>query len=99
VEVVSPTHVEFGPDLIVGYGRTFRGSWQTALGGVPRSVLEENTDAWLGDHCINPDDVPGVLLSNRVLRAATPGLKDLTVTILGLFGAGPGAGMSGRSVF
>jgi predicted AlkP superfamily phosphohydrolase/phosphomutase len=99
VEVVSPTHVELGPDMIVGYGRTFRGSWQTALGGVPRSILEENTDAWLGDHCINPDDVPGVLLSNRALRAATPGLKDLTVTILGLFGAGPGAGMSGRSVF
>ena len=99
VEVVSPTHAEFGPDMIVGYGRTFRGSWQTALGGVPRSMLEENTDAWLGDHCINPDDVPGVLLSNRALRAATPGLKDLTVTILGLFGAGPGAGMSGRSVF
>jgi hypothetical protein len=90
--------------MIVGYGRTYRGSWQTALGSVPSSTLEDNTDAWLADHCINPDDVPGVLLSNRALRAADPalaepGLKDLTVTILGLFGAGPGAGMSGRSVF
>jgi len=99
VEKVSPTHGEFGPDLIVGYGRAYRGSWQTALGSVPNSTLEDNTDAWLADHCINPDDVPGVLLSNRVLRAGDPGLKDLTVTILGLFGAGPGAGMSGRSVF
>ena len=63
------------------------------------SVLEDNTDPWLADHCINPDDVPGVLLSNRALRAADPALKDLTVTILGLFGAAPGAGMSGRSVF
>jgi hypothetical protein len=26
-------------------------------------------------------------------------LKDLTVTILGLFGAGPGAGMDGKIVF
>jgi predicted AlkP superfamily phosphohydrolase/phosphomutase len=99
VEKVSPTHGEFGPDLIVGYSRAYRGSWQTALGSVPNSTLEDNTDAWLADHCINPDDVPGVLLSNRVLRAGDPGLKDLTVTILGLFGAGPGAGMSGRSVF
>jgi predicted AlkP superfamily phosphohydrolase/phosphomutase len=99
VEVLSPTHAELGPDMIVGYGRTYRGSWQTALGAVPPGILEDNTDAWIGDHCINPDDVPGVLLSNRALRAGSPGLKDLTVTILGLFGAHPAAGMSGRSVF
>jgi predicted AlkP superfamily phosphohydrolase/phosphomutase len=99
VEVLSPTHAEQGPDMIVGYARAYRGSWQTALGATSPGVLEDNTDAWIGDHCINPDDVPGVLLSNRALRAASPQLKDLTVTILGLFGAGPGAGMSGRSVF
>ena len=85
--------------MIVGYARSYRGSWQTALGAIPASVLEDNTDAWLGDHCINPDDVPGVLLSNRTLRAGSPELKDLTVTILRLFGADPGTGMSGRSVF
>jgi predicted AlkP superfamily phosphohydrolase/phosphomutase len=99
VEVLSPTHAEFGPDMIVGYSRAYRGSWQTALGAVPRGVLEDNTDAWIGDHCINPVDVPGVLLSNRTLRAGSPELKDVTVAILGLFGAGPGVGMSGRSVF
>jgi predicted AlkP superfamily phosphohydrolase/phosphomutase len=99
VEVLSPTHAELGPDMIVGYGRTYRGSWQTALGSTPASVLDDNTDAWIADHCINPDDVPGVLLSNRPLRVASPGLKDITVTILNLFGAGPAAGMSGRSVF
>jgi hypothetical protein len=43
--------------------------------------------------------VPGVLLSNRTLHAANPGLKDITVTILGLFGINPGTGMTGRSVF
>jgi predicted AlkP superfamily phosphohydrolase/phosphomutase len=99
VEVVSPTHAELGPDMIVGYARTYRGSWQTALGSAPTSVIEDNTDAWIGDHCINPDGVPGVLLSNRALHAANPGLKDITVTILGLFGASPGTGMTGRSVF
>ena len=30
VEVVSATHAELGPDLIAGYGRAYRGSWQTA---------------------------------------------------------------------
>jgi predicted AlkP superfamily phosphohydrolase/phosphomutase len=99
VEVVSPTHAELGPDMIVGYARTYRGSWQTALGAAPPSVIEDNTDAWIGDHCINPDDVPGVLLSNRTLYATNPGLKDITVTILSLFGANPGTGMTGKSVF
>ena len=99
VEVVSSTQAELGPDMIVGYARTYRGSWQTALGATPSSVIEDNNDAWIGDHCINPDDVPGVLLSNRTLHAANPGLKDMTVTILSLFGANAGSGMTGRSVF
>ncbi len=98
VESVTATHADAGPEMIVGYGRSYRASWQTALGAVPSSVLEDNTDAWIGDHCINPDDVPGVLLSNRPLRVEGPELKDLTVTILGLFGAPPTTGMTGRSV-
>jgi hypothetical protein len=85
--------------MIVGYARGYRGSWQTALGAVPESVLEDNTDSWIGDHCINAADVPGVLLSNRTIRADHPTLKDLTVTILRLFGAAPGAGMDGKPVF
>jgi predicted AlkP superfamily phosphohydrolase/phosphomutase len=99
VETVSTPHAEPGPDMIVGYARGYRASWQTALGAVPQSVLEDNTDAWIGDHCINADDVPGVLLSNRTIRADHPTLKDLTVTILGLFGASPGPGMNGKTVF
>ena len=99
VEAVSETHAELGPDMIVGYGRGYRASWQTALGGVPPSLLDDNTDAWIGDHCINHADVPGVLLSNRKIRAENPALKDVTVTILKLFGAPPGAGMNGKSVF
>ncbi|MFN7995027.1 MAG: alkaline phosphatase family protein [Bryobacteraceae bacterium] len=98
VEVVSTPHAAAGPDMIVGYARGYRASWQTALGGITPALLEDNTDAWIGDHCINAADVPGVLFSNRRIRADTPVLKDITVTILGLFGAGPGAGMHGKSV-
>jgi predicted AlkP superfamily phosphohydrolase/phosphomutase len=99
VETLPASGAESGPDMIVGYARGYRGSWQTALGAVPESVLEDNTDAWIGDHCINADDVPGVLLSNRTIRADHPTLKDLPVTILQLFGAKPGAGMDGKTVF
>ena len=99
VETASASHTALGPDLIAGYSRGYRGSWQTALGGVPPTVIEDNTDAWIGDHCINADDVPGVLFSNRPIRAGSPGLKDVTVTILTLFGAEPGTGMTGKPVF
>ena len=99
VETLPASGAESGPDMIVGYARGYRGSWQTALGAVPESVLEDNTDAWIGDHCINADDVPGVLLSNRTIRADHPTLKDLPVTILQLFDAKPGAGMDGKTVF
>jgi predicted AlkP superfamily phosphohydrolase/phosphomutase len=99
VETAPATGAPLGPDMIVGYGRGYRGSWETALGAAPRAILEDNTDVWIGDHCINAEDVPGVLLSNRPLRAERPSLKDLPVTILGMFGVARGPGMTGKSVF
>jgi predicted AlkP superfamily phosphohydrolase/phosphomutase len=99
VEAAPATGAPLGPDMIVGYGRGYRASWETALGAAPRAILEDNTDVWIGDHCINAEDVPGVLLSNRTLRAERPSLRDLTVTILGVFGVGAGEGMRGKSVY
>ncbi len=96
--VYAPPRSDFAPDLIVGYARGYRASWQAALGGVPESLVENNTDAWIGDHCINAADVPGVLFSNRKVRAEDPQLKDLTVSILEMFGVGAATGMTGRNV-
>jgi predicted AlkP superfamily phosphohydrolase/phosphomutase len=87
------------PDLIVGYAPRYRGSWQTALGATPAEVLEDNRDAWIGDHCIDPRAVPGLLVANRPLRLASPTLADLPVTILAAFGLPPGKGMEGHPVF
>ncbi len=94
----APPRSDVAPDLIVGYARGYRASWQTALGSAPESLVEDNKDAWMGDHCINAADVPGVLFSNRKLGAGDPRLKDVTVSILQLFGVGPGPGMSGRKI-
>ena len=87
------------PDLIVGYHPGYRCSWQSALGAVTEETIEDNHDAWIGDHCISPQFVPGVLLVNRHLRIAEPRLADLTVTILNLFGVDRSPGMPGRVVF
>lgn len=91
-------NTRLSPDLIVGFRRGYRASWQTTLGAVPKEIIEDNTQAWIGDHCMAADQVPGVLLSNRKVRAPAPQLYDITTTILAEFGVGPGQGMIGRSV-
>ncbi len=89
---------QIAPDMLVGYARNYRGSWGTTLGGMPRELLEDNTDRWSGDHCIAQHLVPGVLLSNRRLAGAEPTLIDLAPTILALYGVAPPPEMKGRIV-
>jgi predicted AlkP superfamily phosphohydrolase/phosphomutase len=83
ISAVYQTHpaaqnTEVAPDLIVGYSPGYRASWQTGLGGVPSDELEDNTDAWIADHCIDPTYVPGVLFTSQVpVSVATlPGVSD-----------------------
>jgi predicted AlkP superfamily phosphohydrolase/phosphomutase len=89
----------FHPDLVIGYSPGYRASWQTALGVVTESVLDENRDAWIGDHCIDAAAVPGVLISNLSSRVPDPELKDVTVSILKLFGIKRDRNMNGRVLF
>jgi predicted AlkP superfamily phosphohydrolase/phosphomutase len=91
----APVNANIAPDLIVGCAPGYRASWQTALGEAPASEIEDNNDDWLADHCINPDDVPGVLFSNRRIDARAPRLQDLTAAILKRFGLQP-MGYQGR---
>jgi predicted AlkP superfamily phosphohydrolase/phosphomutase len=99
VSRVGPSSSPFAPDLIVGYAPGYRASWETALGESPSGIVEPNTDAWIGDHCIAAEAVPGVLLSGRPPRVAAPRLKDLTVTILKEFNIAPDRAMSGAPVY
>jgi hypothetical protein len=49
------------PDLVVGYNAGYRASKQTVLGESPEGeLIEDNHDAWSGDHCCDPSFVPGV---------------------------------------
>jgi predicted AlkP superfamily phosphohydrolase/phosphomutase len=89
----------FAPDLIVGYAPGYRASWETALGEAPPEVIEPNNDAWIGDHCIAAEAVPGVLVTNKKTDHADPSLKDLTVTILKEFGITAPPEMKGRSIY
>ncbi|MFB3153635.1 MAG: alkaline phosphatase family protein, partial [Candidatus Acidiferrales bacterium] len=98
-EVYTGPYVTEAPDLLVGYNRGYRAGWDTILGKFPRAVLEDNRNEWSGDHCMDFRLVPGVLLSNRKLRAAAPALTDLAPTILAEFGIEKTPEMVGQSVF
>jgi predicted AlkP superfamily phosphohydrolase/phosphomutase len=91
------------PDLLVGYARGYRASWETALGGVGSdpgsSLVSDNTQAWSGDHLIAPQLVPGVLLSNRPIRRSNPALRDLAPSLLELYRVPPDRGWSGTSIW
>src|SRR6266849_3521089 len=88
-----------GPDLIVGYNRGYRVGWDSVLGGIPATVIEDNTQPWSGDHCIDFTKVPGVVLSNRKIHAENPALTDIAPTVLAEFGIARPETMKGRSIF
>jgi predicted AlkP superfamily phosphohydrolase/phosphomutase len=85
-EKPAPENAAVAPDLIVGYGRGYRASWQTALGGTPALEIEDNRDAWLADHCINPADVPGILFTTGKNWASAANIQDVSGLILDFFG-------------
>jgi predicted AlkP superfamily phosphohydrolase/phosphomutase len=98
-EAYQGPYARSGPDALVGYNRGYRAGWKTILGAFPADVLEDNTNAWSGDHCMDFTKVPGVLLSNRKIDAQNPALTDIAPTILSEFGIAKTKDMMGQSVF
>ncbi|OQW94477.1 MAG: hypothetical protein BWK77_09180, partial [Verrucomicrobia bacterium A1] len=97
-EVYSGPCVADAPDLVVGYNRNYRASWDTVLGKYPQEHVLDNLDPWSGDHTMDPSFLPGVLLSSRPVAAADPGLEDMAPTILKEFGAPVPTEMTGKAV-
>lgn len=92
---VSGPHV---PDLVVCYADTYRASWDTILGGYPADHVTDNLDPWSGDHCMDPDFLSGVLLTNTPVRIADPAIEDLAPTIIRSFGVRTPEVMKGRNL-
>jgi predicted AlkP superfamily phosphohydrolase/phosphomutase len=90
---------ELAPDLIVGYYRGYRCLSSSGEGKLSGPVLEDNKWAWSADHCFAPEEIPGVLFSNRPIAAKSPSLVDLAPTILAEFGLSRPSSMVGKNVF
>jgi predicted AlkP superfamily phosphohydrolase/phosphomutase len=97
-ETYHGANVDKAPDIILGFNRGYRISWQSPLGGFPKDILEDNTQKWSGDHMSAPDVLPGIAFTNRKFTAEAPALHDLTVSVLGVFGVEKPKEMIGKNV-
>ncbi len=98
-EIFHGPYFAEAPDLVVGFEKGYRVSWQTSLGGIPPDVIEWNERRWSADHCsIDPSLIPGVLFSSRPLDAATPQVEDVAPTVLRRLGIPPPADMDGHDL-
>lgn len=94
----SGPYVSNGPDIIVGYEKGYRASWENAVGRIDGPLFRDNDRPWSGDHCVDPALVPGVLLMNRRLpEGVSPSIMDFAPTILRLFGIPLAAYFDGRA--
>lgn len=87
------------PDLLIGYEGGYRNSWAAATGAVTEEIFEDNTKSWSGDHCVDPDIVPGVFFCNRPLAVERPHIMDIPFSVMRLFGQPPGKMMQGKMIF
>ncbi|MBN2712167.1 MAG: alkaline phosphatase family protein [Planctomycetes bacterium] len=104
-------YMDLAADAVVGFHDGYRVSWQTALGGVPKEVFENNDKKWSGDHCsLDPQMTPGVLFSNRSVKdgssgdrpmggGAWPSVMDIAPSAMSVFGLDESAGMEGESLW
>lgn len=78
-------HVGIGPDLVIGYAEGTRSSDESAAGSIPAEIYADNDGAWSGDHIMDHETVPGVLLANRPLRRSAGSLQELAAAVLAEF--------------
>jgi predicted AlkP superfamily phosphohydrolase/phosphomutase len=81
-------HAEIGPDLVIGFAKGVRSSDESAAGQIPAEILTDNTGAWSGDHIMDHETVPGVLVSSRPLQVPAASLKELAAAVLAEFSIG-----------
>jgi len=98
-ELYKGPYFDEAPDLVVGFEKGYRVSWQTSLGGIPSEVIETNERRWSADHCsIDPAQVPGVIFSSRRIEAMSPRIEDVAPSVLRRLGVTPPSDMDGKDL-
>ena len=98
-EIYSGARLEEASDLVVGFERGYRVSWDSCLGGLDEPLIAPNRSRWSGDHCsVDPEVVPGVIFTTFPLKGDQLSVLDVVPTILDLLGLEEDAGLAGRSL-
>jgi predicted AlkP superfamily phosphohydrolase/phosphomutase len=96
-DIYKGDYIQNAPDLQVGFNDGYRVGWQDSLGGVKRTIVDNNNRKWSGDHCATATEISGgVLFTNLKLAKEQPHIMDLGPTILKLLGAPLPAGLDGQ---
>jgi predicted AlkP superfamily phosphohydrolase/phosphomutase len=75
------------PDMQMAFAENYRTSWETILGGVPKDLFADNDKKWSGDHAASDvAESAGILIANRPIAKADPGIVDLAPTAHAFFG-------------
>jgi len=91
-------YTDEAPDLVVGFRPGYRFSWQTAIGGAPESILDDNLKKWSGDHLVDPQNVKGILFTNSKMQNPNPTALDIAPTVLKCFGISQPKEMEGKAL-
>ena len=97
-ELYSGPYLSEAPDLLVGFEPHYRASWQTAIGGVPPKILEDNKRKWSGSHIFDAECIPGIFLINRKTSVPHPRVIDIAPTVLDCFQIPKPESMEGNSL-
>ncbi len=97
-EAYAGPYAAESPDLLVNFADGYRVSWGTAHRAVPAGLIGANTRRWSRAPLIDPELVPGVLVSSRPIRTEHPRLVDLAPTILAALGVPRGDAMEGEAL-
>lgn len=73
------------PDLILGFYKGIRSSWDSAIGATAPEVVRKRIYKWSGDHLFDPTEVPGVLLSNKKIGIKNPKITNIMPMVLNIF--------------
>ena len=92
-------YADMAPEILVGYEKGFRHSWDCATGSVSEEIFSDNTKSWSGDHCVDPRLVPGVFWCNRPINTDEPNILDMAPTAMDLFGIPVPKYMQGSPLF
>ena len=97
-DVYSGKYVNDSPDIIIGFEPGYRMGWQSVIGGLTPEVINDNLKKWDGDHIVDPSNVPGILFTNFKINHASPGLADISPTILSILHLKIPADVDGKSL-